>query len=162
MLGSQVFKHIRWLYLPYFQHRPTGVLVARVHAVETIRDFLAGAAVSLLLDLPFLFIFVAVMFFYSWQLTLIALGMLGLVAALSLGVTPTFRARLNRQFLLGARNQAFLTEYVSGIETVKSLQMEPRLEERYDEILANYLASSFATRKLSNSYIVAATRSSRS
>jgi subfamily B ATP-binding cassette protein HlyB/CyaB len=156
VLGSQVFRHILRLYLPYFEHRPTGVLVARVHAVETIRDFLAGAVVSLILDLPFLFIFVAVMFFYSWQLTLIALGMLGLVAALSLGVTPTFRARLNRQFLLGARNQAFLTEYVSGIETVKSLQMEPRLEERYDEILANYLASSFATRTLSNSYNVAA------
>jgi subfamily B ATP-binding cassette protein HlyB/CyaB len=156
VLGSQVFRHILRLHLPYFEHRPTGVLVARVHAVETIRDFLAGAAVSLILDLPFLFIFVAVMFFYSWQLTLIALGMLGLVAALSLGVTPTFRARLNRQFLLGARNQAFLTEYVSGIETVKSLQMEPRLEERYDEILANYLASSFATRTLSNSYNVAA------
>jgi subfamily B ATP-binding cassette protein HlyB/CyaB len=156
VLGSQVFRHILRLYLPYFEQRPTGVLVARVHAVETIRDFLAGAAVSLILDLPFLFIFVAVMFFYSWQLTLIALGMLALVAALSLGVTPTFRARLNRQFLLGARNQAFLTEYVSGIETVKSLQMEPRLEERYDEILANYLESSFATRTLSNSYNVAA------
>ena len=156
VLGSQVFRHILRLHLPYFEHRPTGVLVARVHAVETIRDFLAGAAVSLILDLPFLAIFVAVMFFYSWQLTLIALGMLGLVAALSLGVTPTFRARLNRQFLLGARNQAFLTEYVSGIETVKSLQMEPRLEERYDEILANYLASSFATRTLSNTYNVAA------
>jgi len=156
VLGSQVFRHILRLYLPYFEHRPTGVLVARVHAVETIRDFLAGASVSLLLDLPFLFVFVAMMFFYSWQLTLIALGMLGLVAALSLGVTPTFRARLNRQFLLGARNQAFLTEYVSGIETVKSLQMEPRLEERYDEILANYLASSFATRKLSNTYNVTA------
>jgi len=156
VLGSQVFRHILRLYLPYFEHRPTGVLVARVHAVETIRDFLAGAAVSLILDLPFLFIFVAVMFFYSWQLTVIALGMLGLVAALSLGVTPTFRARLNRQFLLGARNQAFLTEYVSGIETVKSLQMEPRLEERYDEILANYLDSSFATRTLSNSYNVVA------
>ncbi|HXZ51901.1 MAG TPA: peptidase domain-containing ABC transporter [Burkholderiales bacterium] len=156
VLGNQVFRHILRLYLPYFEHRPTGVLVARVHAVETIRDFLAGAAVSLLLDLPFLLIFVAVMFFYSWQLTLIALGMLGLVAALSLGVTPTFRARLNRQFLLGARNQAFLTEYVSGIETVKSLQMEPRLEERYDEILANYLDSSFATRTLSNTYNVAA------
>ena len=44
------------------------------------------------------------------------------------------RARLNQQFLLGARNQAFLTEYVAGMETVKSLQMEPRLEQRYDEL----------------------------
>ena len=156
VLGSQVFRHLLRLHLPYFEHRPTGTLVARIHAVETIREFTAGAAVSLVLDFPFLLVFAAVMFAYSWQLTLIALGVLLLVAGLSVAVTPLLRARLNRQFLLGARNQAFLTEYVSGIETVKSLQMEPRLEGRYDELLANYLSAGFATRSLSNTYNVIA------
>lgn len=156
VLGSQVFRHLFRLHLPYFEHRPTGTLVARLHAVETIREFMAGAAVSLILDFPFLIIFAAVMFAYSWQLTLIALGILLLVAGISVAVTPVLRARLNRQFLLGARNQAFLTEYVAGMETVKSLQMEPRLEGRYDDMLASYLASGFATRQLSNTYNVVA------
>src|SRR5205807_4122143 len=113
-------------------------------------------AVSLVLDFPFLLIFVAVMFAYSWQLTLIALGMLALVAGLSIGIVPLLRARINRQFLMGARNQAFLTEYVAGIETVKSLQMEPRLQDCYDELLASYLSAGFATRQLSNTYNVVA------
>jgi len=156
VLGSQVFRHLFRLNLPYFEHRPTGVLIARVHAVETIREFMAGAAVSLILDFPFLFVFLAVMFAYSWQLTLIALGLLLLIAGISLAVAPLLRARLNQQFLLGARNQAFLTEHVAGVETVKSLQMEPRLQDRYDELLANYLASGFATRTLSNTYNVVA------
>jgi len=156
VLGSQVLRHILRLHLPYFEHRPTGVLIARVHAVETIREFMSGAAVALVLDFPFLLVFVAVMFAYSWQLTLIALGLLGLVAALSFAVSPLLRARLNKQFLLGARNQAFLTEYVAGIETVKSLQMEPRLESRYDAMLAQYLAAGFDTRQVSNTYNVIA------
>jgi ATP-binding cassette, subfamily B, bacterial HlyB/CyaB len=156
VLGSQVFRHLLRLHLPYFEHRPTGVLVARVRAVETVREFMAGAAVSVILDFPFLLIFVAVMFAYSWQLTLIAVGVLATIVAISLLVTPLLRARLNRQFLLGARNQAFLTEYVAGIETVKSLQMEPRLEARYDEMLAAYLAAGFDTRQVSNTYNVAA------
>jgi len=156
VLGSQVFRHLLRLHLPYFERRPTGTLVARIHAVETVREFMAGAAVSLLLDFPFLLVFVAVMFAYSWQLTLIALGMLLLVAGLSIAVVPLLRARINKQFLLGARNQAFLTEYVAGIETVKSLQMEPRLENRYDEMLAQYLAAGFGTRQLSNTYNVIA------
>jgi len=156
VLGSQVFRQILRLHLPYFEHRPTGVLIARVRAVETVREFLSGAAVSLVLDFPFLLIFVAVMFFYSWPLTLIALGMLGLISLISILVVPTLRTRLNQQFLLGARNQAFLTEYVAGIETVKSLQMEPRLEGRYDEMLAQYLASGFDTRQVSNTYNAAA------
>lgn len=156
VLGSQVFRHLFRLHLPYFEHRPTGTLVARMQAVETVREFMAGAVVSVILDFPFLLVFAAVMFAYSWQLTLIALGILFVVAALSVAVTPMLRARLNRQFLLGARNQAFLTEYVAGMETVKSLQMEPRLEGRYDEMLASYLAAGFATRQLSNTYNVIA------
>ena len=109
VLGSQVLRHLFGLPLPYFEHRPTGTLVARVHAVETVREFMAGAAVSLVLDLPFLFVFLAVMFWYSWQLSLIAVGLLVAIVLVSLLVTPVLRARINRQFLLGARNQAFLT-----------------------------------------------------
>ena len=96
VLGSQVLRHLLRLHLPYFSYRPTGTLVARVHAVETVREFMAGAAVSLILDAPFLLVFLAVMFAYSWQLTLIALAMLGLIALASVLVTPVLRARLNR------------------------------------------------------------------
>jgi len=152
VLGSQVFRHLLSLSLPYFEQRPTGTLVARLHAVETIRDFISGAAVSLLLDLPFLLVFLAAMFWYSWQLSLIAVSILMLIAVASIFVTPLLRARLNRQFMLGAKNQAFLTEYVSGMETVKALQMEPRLKARYDEYLADYLLAGFGTRQLSNSF----------
>lgn len=152
VLASQVFRRLLSLFLPYFESRPTGTLVARLQGVETIREFVAGAAVSLLLDLPFLAIFIAIMFWYSWQLSLVALLFLGLIAAASIAVTPVLRERLNRQFLLGARNQAFLTEYIAGIETVKALQMEPRLGSRYDDYLASYLSAGFGTRQLSNTF----------
>jgi subfamily B ATP-binding cassette protein HlyB/CyaB len=156
VLGSQVFRHLLHLPLPYFEHRPTGTLVARLHGVETVREFISGAAVTLLLDLPFLLIFLAVMFWYSWQLTLISLLLLSLICAISFAVTPALRDKLNHQFLLGAKNQAFVTEYVAGMETVKSLQMEPVLEQKYGDLLSNYLAAGFATRQLSNSYNVVA------
>jgi subfamily B ATP-binding cassette protein HlyB/CyaB len=156
VLATSVLGHLFRLPLRYFERRPTGVTVARLHGVETIREFITGAAVSLVLDLPFLVVVLAVMFWYSWQLSLIALGIVLLLAGLSLLVTPVLRARLNRQFMLGARNQAFLTEYVSGVETVKTLQFEPVLERRYGDFLAQYLASTFSARNLSNGYNVAA------
>ena len=150
VLGSQVFRHLVRLHLRYFEQRPTGTLIARMHGVETIRQFISGAAVTLFLDLPFLFVFLGVMFWYSWQLSLISVGTVALLALLSIFITPVLRQRVNEQFLLGARNQAFLTEYVVGMETVKSLQMEPYLEKRYDDLLAAYLAAGFKTRQLSN------------
>ncbi len=152
VLGAAVFRHMMRLPLRYFEHRPTGVLAARLNGVETIREFLSGAAITLLLDLPFLLLFLALMFVYSAWLSLITLGILGLVVCLSAAVAPRFRARLNEQFMLGARNQAFVTEYVAGLETVKSLQMEPQLERRYESFLGAYLAANFSTRQMGNTY----------
>src|SRR3974390_77818 len=101
VLGSQVFEHLFKLPPRYFERRPTGVLVARIQGVETIRSFLSGAAVTLMLDVPFLFIFLAIMFYYSVWLTLVTLAILAAIVALSIVVTPFFRERLNHQFLLG-------------------------------------------------------------
>jgi subfamily B ATP-binding cassette protein HlyB/CyaB len=156
VLAERVFAHLLRLPMPYFEQRPTGTLVARLQGVENIRNFVSSAAVALLLDCPFMLILVALMFWYSWQLTLIALAMLLLICALSVAVTPAFRARLDRQFLLGARSQAFVTEHLAGMATVKSLQMEPALEVRYGGMLAQYLAAGFATRALANGYNVIA------
>lgn len=156
VLGHKVFGHMLHLPMRYFEYRPTGTLVVRLQGVETIREFLAGSLITLLLDFPFLFVFLAIMFWYSWQLTLIALATLTLITVLSLAITPLLRKRLNHQFLLGARNQAFMTEYVSGMETVKSLQLEAQLEKRYGDYLATYLAAGFQSRQLSNSYNTAA------
>lgn len=94
VLGIQVFEHLFKLPTRYFEHRPTGVVVARLHAVEHIREFVSGAAVTLLLDCPFLLIFLGLMFYYSVPLSLVSLGILGLIVGLSFAVSPRLRKRL--------------------------------------------------------------------
>ena len=115
-------------------------------------NLFTGAAVTLILDLPFLVIFLAIMFYYSLPLTLIAIVILTIIAILSALIAPVFQTRLNEQFLLGARNQAFVTEYIGGMETVKSLQMEPQLIGKYGNYLKAYLDASFQTKQLGNTY----------
>ncbi|MBC7803857.1 MAG: peptidase domain-containing ABC transporter [Candidatus Parcubacteria bacterium] len=156
VLGMRTFEQLLRLPPRYFETRPTGTLVARLHGVETIREFITGAAASVFLDVPFLILFLAVMLWYSVPLSLIALALIFLLAAASVAVTPLLRKRINEQFLLGARNQAFVTEHVAAMETVKSLQMEPMVAARFGRNLADYLRASFATRQLSNAYGVLA------
>jgi ATP-binding cassette, subfamily B, bacterial HlyB/CyaB len=153
-LGVAVWDHLLRLPLRYFEHRPTGVVCARLQGVDAIREFIAGAAVALVLDLPFLVICLAVMLWYSPMLTAVAAVVLLLIAAGSAAAAPLFQRRLNQQFLLGARNQAFVTEHVAGIETVKSLQLEPLLRQRYGGLLTQYLDANVATRQLANTYNV--------
>lgn len=157
VLAAAVFDHLFRLPPRYFERRPTGVVAARLHGVETIREFVSSAAVTLVLDIPFLLVAVAVMLSYSAPLTGVVLAVLALIGGLSLAIAPVFQRRLNEQFLLGARNQAFVTEYIAGFETVKSLQLEPQLNARYAGYLATYLQSGFRTRQIGNGYQVAAT-----
>ncbi len=157
VLGAAVWEHLLKLPTRYFEHRPTGVVAARLHAVETIREFVSGAAVSLILDLPFLLICLAVMLYYSVTLSAIAVGILLIIAVASFIMAPVFQRQLNEQFLLGARNQAFVTEHIAGFETVKTLQMEPQLRQRYSGYLATLLSSSFKTKQVANTYNTFAT-----
>ncbi|MCW5624485.1 MAG: peptidase domain-containing ABC transporter [Burkholderiales bacterium] len=156
VLGAEVFSHLLRVPAPYFDKRPTGVLVARLQGVETVREFLSGATLAVVLDLPFLLLCLALMFWYSWALTLIAVAILAVIVGISIGTTPMLRRRLNAQFLLAARNQGFVTEHVANPETVKALQLEPQLDRRYGEYLASYLAASVRTRTLVNTCNVTA------
>jgi len=144
-LGARLFRHLLGLPLAYFQARRVGDSVARVRELENIRSFLTGNALTLVLDLVFSVVFIAVMFYYSGWLTLIVVLSLPCYAAISLAFTPALRSRLNEKFNRGAENQAFLVETISGIDTVKAMAVEPHWIRRWDNQLAAYVSSSFRT-----------------
>jgi len=149
-LGARVFHHLVWLPLSYFANRRVGDSVARVRELETIRQFLTSSAITLVLDLIFAVVFVAVMFIYSPLLAWIVVAVLPLYALLSLCVTPAFRTRLEEKFRRGAENQAFLVESIAGIETVKAMAVEPLMQRRWEEQMAAYVTASFRAAQVGN------------
>ena len=142
-LGARLFHHLLALPLAYFESRRVGNTVARVREQETIRHFLTGSAVTVVLDLVFTVVFVAVMYGYSGVLTAIAVGTLPLYAVASLVITPILRRRLDEKFHRGAENQALLVESVSGVETLKAMAVEPRIQQQWEEQLAAYVRAAF-------------------
>ena len=142
-LGARVFRHLLALPMAYFQARRIGDTVARMRELETIRQFLTSSAMTLVLDLFFAVVFLAVLFLYSPLLAMVVAGALPLYVLLSLGVTPVFRSRLNEKFKRGAENQAFLVESVAGVETIKSMALEPVLQRRWEEQTAGYVTAAF-------------------
>ncbi|GEP60714.1 peptidase C39 [Reyranella soli] len=149
-LGARLFRHLLALPIAYFQARRVGDSVARVRELENIRNFLTSSALTLVIDLFFTLVFVAVMFLYTPLLTWIVLGSLPLYIAISAASTPLFRRRLDEKFRRGAENQAFLVECVSGAETLKAMAIEPQMQRRWEEQLAGYVASSFRVLALGN------------
>lgn len=147
-LGARLFRHLLALPLAYFQARRVGDSVARVRELENIRSFLTGNTLTLILDVFFSVVFIAVMLFYSGWLTLIVLISLPLYVLTSVGITPLLRARLNEKFNRGAENQSFLVETISAIDTVKAMAVEPQMTRRWDNQMAAYIAAGFRTASL--------------
>ena len=149
-LGARLFRHLVQLPLSYFQARRVGDSVARVRELENIRGFLTGNALTVLLDVVFSVVFIAVMLVYSVPLTLIVLVSLPLYFGLSLGVVPILRQRLDQKFARGAENQSMLVEAVTGIQTVKATALEPAFARRWDNQLAAYVSASFKTQNIAS------------
>lgn len=149
-LGARLFRHLLALPIGYFRARRVGDSVARVRELENIRNFLTSSALTIAIDLFFTTVFIAVMWFYSPLLTLVTLVSFPFYIAISAGVSPAFRWRLDEKFQRGAENQAFLVECVTGIETLKAMALEPQMQRRWEEQLAAYVAASFRVISLGN------------
>ena len=149
-LGARLFRHLLALPISYFQARRVGDSVARVRELENIRNFLTSSALTLVIDLFFTIVFLAVMFIYSPLLTAVVLAAFPFYVGISVAATPLFRQRLDEKFARGAENQAFLVESVTGVETLKSMAVEPQMQRRWEEQLAGYVAASFRVLSLGN------------
>ncbi|MFO1376516.1 MAG: type I secretion system permease/ATPase [Steroidobacteraceae bacterium] len=150
LLGAQLYRHLLSLPLTFFQSRPAGTVVTRMRELERIREFLTGPALALVLDSLFGVVFLAIMYAYSATLLCVVLATLPAYVLLSLVVTPVLQRRLDEKFQRGAENQAFLTESVVAIETVKALAAAPQMQRRFEEQLAAYVTASLRVVSLGN------------
>lgn len=149
-LGAKLFRHLLHLPQSYFGARRVGDSVARVRELENIRSFLTSSAMTVVLDVFFSVVFLAVMAYYSLWLTAVVVLTLPCYALLSALVTPVLRNRLNDKFARGAENQAFLVETVNGMETIKSLAAELQAARTWDNQLSAYVSASFRAAHIAN------------
>ncbi len=147
-LGQRLFAHLLRLPVAYFETRSTGQTVARVRELETIRSFLTGQALFSAIDLVFAFVFIAVLFAYSWPLTLIVLAGIPFYLLIGFSVRPLLRELVSEKFNRGAASQQFLVETIVGVSTVKSAAVEPIMRAQWEEKLAAYVKTSFSAAML--------------
>ena len=136
-LAQTTFRHLMRLPISFFDQSRAGVVTKHMQQGSQIREFLTGRLLGTLLDLPALFVFLPLLLWYSVKLTMVVLAVtaiLGLIIALMLG---PYRRRLRRLYAAEAQRQSLLVESVHGMRTIKSLNLEPRREEAWDNAAAD-------------------------
>lgn len=111
-----------------------GAHIDRVNAIDSLRDFYGGQGRLLLIDLPFLFVFLGLFWVIAGALVLVPLTIFALLAVATLLVGRALRATLERRHELDDRRYSFIIQILSNIETVKALALEPTMTRRYERL----------------------------
>lgn len=143
-------KHTFRLPLAFFESRYVGDIVSRVQENQKIQQFLTGEALSIILDLLTVFIYVGLMFWYSWQMALLALAIVPPFLILALVSTPFFR-RINREiFGALAKENSYLIQSLTGIRSIRSMAIEQTVRWRWEELLNNLTKKMFGGQLVGN------------
>ncbi|MGH1395564.1 MAG: ABC transporter transmembrane domain-containing protein [Trichormus sp.] len=143
-------RHTLRLPLSFFESRYVGDIISRVQENQKIQRFLSGEALSILLDLLTVFIYVGLMFWYSWKMALLVLVIVPPFVILALVATPFLR-KISREIFNAATNESsYLIEVLSGVRTVKATAVEQTVRWHWEELLHKETKTSFSGQVIGN------------
>ena len=131
--------------LGYFDSRPVGEISTRLTELSSIRGFLTGTALTLVLDVIFGAVYFFVLISYSGLLTAVSLSVVPLYLALVFIVAPIIKRQLRLAAEANASANALMVESLTGIQTVKAQHAETNLRWRWQQRYARFISSNFRT-----------------
>jgi len=148
-VSTRVFSKLLSLPVNFFNKHSAGTLNKHMQQAGAIRQFLTGRVFMTVLDATALFVFIPVLFFYSPILAMVVLGFSALISINMLLVSGPYKRRLARLYHAEGDRQSMLVETITGMETVKSLALEPIQRRRWDDVAATSVQTSFDVGKIS-------------
>lgn len=123
------------------ENRPAsaGAFAANLRSFETVRDFIASATVTAVIDLPFAFLFLLVMAWVDWPMALPGLVGVALIIGYALLVQDRMHELSETTYRAGSQRNANLVESLVGLETVKALGAEGIMQRKWEQS-ATFLA----------------------
>ena len=140
--------HTFRLPLGYFENRCVGDITSRINENRKIRNFITGDAIATMLDVLSVFIYITLMFWYSWQLSLMALAVIPVFAITTIVFTP-FLLKISREnFTARTKAGSYLIQAISGIGTVKSMGVERNVRWRWEDLINESVRINFSGKML--------------
>jgi ATP-binding cassette subfamily C protein LapB len=139
--GLAAFDHLLGADIAAFEEVSTGVHVDRMQSVDVLREFYSSQAGLILVDLPFIAVFLGLTWFIAGSLVLVPLVLVLLFGLLSLILGARLRGALARRYDTDDRRYDFVVEALRGMHTVKSMAMEAMMVRRYERLQGRSAAS---------------------
>lgn len=147
IMSSLIFEHV--LGTQRAAHpRSVGVFANHLHEFEAFREFFTSATLTALIDLPFTFLFIFIIWTLAGKLAFIPLTVIPAVIFTSLLIQIPLQWVIKKTFRASAQKQALLVEVLAGIETIKTTQAEGVMQRRWEQLVGEIAQSSLKSRFL--------------
>jgi ATP-binding cassette, subfamily C, bacterial LapB len=147
IVGSVLFRQTLGLRM---EHRPdsAGAYAHHLAQIEQVREFFASATLSAVSDLPFILIFVGMVFVIGGPLGFVLVIAIPLLLLLSALIQSSLRRAMMASMQQTADLHGVLVEAVDGIEDLKAAGAQGRFLRKYEEATAAQATSALRSRKI--------------
>ncbi|MDJ0651099.1 MAG: peptidase domain-containing ABC transporter, partial [Xenococcaceae cyanobacterium MO_188.B19] len=145
---SGFINHTLNLPLKFFESRRVGDITTRIGENSKIQRFLLGQVMLSWLNFVTGFVYLGLMLYYNWQLTMLVLGLIPPIVILTLVATPLLRKLSRERFNAAADQNSSLVEMMTGIGTVKAIAGEQEVRWRWEDLLTHQINVRFKGQKL--------------
>jgi len=135
--------------------RPTSVgsFASNIHEFDAFREFITSATITALVDLPFVFLFIGVIFWVGGWVGVVPLMAVPVIVLVGLLLQRSLGEIIQVTFRLGAQKQGMLIESLSAIETVKSFSGEGVLQRKWEQMVGSLARLGIKARVLSSAIV---------
>jgi len=123
----------------------------KIQQFDNIRDFITSLSITALVDLPFLVLALIAIWYLSGPIVLIHISAIFIMLAYALMVQAPLKRSVEQTFNASARKNAILVEGLSGLETLKMLGAESKIQHTWEEAVGHISRWSARARFLSTS-----------
>ena len=128
----------------------TGAFARHLQEFESIREFFTSATVSALIDLPFAFLFLLVIWIFAGVLAVVPLIAIVCMIAYSFYIQAPLRQSIEESSRLSSQKYATVIEAIAGLESVKIHNAEGQFQHRWEQAVSHMANSGITTRKITN------------
>jgi len=142
-MGKQLFDHLLYTDLSQFERHTAGTYLDKFNSAESIREYYCGQNLIMLVDLPFIVIYLGLMFFISPYIALVPTFIIIYMIIAGVHSSNLAFKSLEDKTDMSEIKSKFLIEMLAGVHTIKALGMEEQFLRRYErlhqrEITGNY------------------------
>jgi ATP-binding cassette subfamily C protein LapB len=134
VLSATIFEKVMSLQTAV-RPRSIGSLANTLHEFEMFRDFITSATITTLIDLPFVILFILIVFWLGGWVILVPLAAIPMIIGISLLLQKPLEAQVRQSLRVSSQKQAMLIETLAGIETIKAIGAEGPMQRRWEQIV---------------------------